>query len=162
LNRTAIVQALDSEMDRARREKRAVVVVLVDLDHFKRINDSYGHLAGDEALRWFAAAVGGAIRAYDHAGRYGGEEFMLILTEVPREAAEQRLASLHASITNLQVSVRRGRFTLNCSMGATVFDPSDGYATVEALLATADLALYAAKGEGRNRAVCRMPGCLKG
>ncbi len=162
LNRTAIVQALDSEMDRARREKRAVVVALIDLDHFKRINDSYGHLAGDEALRWFAAAVGSAIRAYDHAGRYGGEEFMLVLTDVPREAAQQRLASLHASITHLQVSVRRGQFTLNCSMGATVFDPSDGYATVEALLATADLALYAAKAEGRNRAVFRMPGCLKG
>jgi diguanylate cyclase (GGDEF)-like protein len=162
LNRTAVMQALATEMDRARREKRVFVVALVDLDHFKRINDTYGHLAGDEALRWFAAAVGGAIRSYDHAGRYGGEEFMLVLTEVPRAAAEQRLASLHASITNLQVSMRTGRFTLNCSMGATVFDPSDGYTTVETLLTTADLALYAAKAEGRNRVVCRLPGCLKG
>ncbi|MFY9853824.1 MAG: diguanylate cyclase, partial [Terracidiphilus sp.] len=79
LNRVAILRALTAEMDRVLREKRTVVVALIDLDHFKRINDRYGHLAGDEALRWFAAAVGAAIRPYDRAGRYGGEEFLLVL-----------------------------------------------------------------------------------
>lgn len=158
LNRVAILRALAAEMDRAQRENRTVVVGLVDLDHFKRINDQYGHLAGDGALRWFSAAVGGAIRAYDHAGRYGGEEFLLVLTEVPREAVEQRLTSLHGAISNLQVCDRGVRVTLNCSMGATVFDPSESSATVESLLAIADQTLYAAKAAGRNRVVFRSPG----
>ena len=157
LNRTAIVRTLTAEMDRARRESRTVVVALVDLDHFKRINDSHGHLTGDDALRWFAAAVGAAIRPYDHAGRYGGEEFLLVLTELPRDAVEQRLASLHAAISNLQVCEHGVQFTLNCSIGATVFDPSDQAGSVESLLAIADRALYTAKAEGRNRVVFRLP-----
>jgi diguanylate cyclase (GGDEF)-like protein len=153
LNRVAILRALTAEMDRVLREKRTVVVALIDLDHFKRINDRYGHLAGDEALRWFAAAVGAAIRPYDRAGRYGGEEFLLVLTEVPREAVEQRLTVLQASISNLKVCARGSEFALNCSMGATVFDPSDMPATVESLLTVADEALYSAKAGGRNRVV---------
>jgi diguanylate cyclase (GGDEF)-like protein len=157
LNRTAILRTLTTELDRARRESRTVVVALADLDHFKRINDSHGHLTGDDALRWFAAAVGAAIRPYDHAGRYGGEEFLLVLTELPRDAVEQRLASLHAAISNLQVSAREVHFTLNCSIGATVFDPSDGPGSVESLLTITDRALYAAKAEGRNRVVFRPP-----
>ena len=158
LNRVAILRALTAETDRALRENRTIVVALVDLDHFKRINDRYGHLAGDEALRWFAAAVGAAIRPYDHAGRYGGEEFLLTLTEVPHEAVEPRLVSLQNAISNLKVCARGSEFTLNCSMGATVFDPSDGPATVESLLTIADDALYAAKAEGRNRVVFRLAG----
>jgi diguanylate cyclase (GGDEF)-like protein len=155
LNRTAILRALSAEMDRAQRENRTVLVALADLDFFKQINDAHGHLAGDEALRWFAAAVGTAIRAYDHAGRFGGEEFLLVLTEIPREAVEQRLASLHASISNLQVSARGTQFRVDCSMGATVFDPANGAASVESLLAIADQNLYAAKAAGRNRVVFR-------
>jgi len=138
LNRTAILRALGAEMERARRESRTVVVALVDLDNFKRINDAYGHLAGDEALRWFGVAVGAAIRAYDHAGRYGGEEFLLVLTEIPRLAAEQRLIDLHASISNLEIQARGSQFQLNCSMGAVVFDPCKELSTAESLLAVAD------------------------
>jgi diguanylate cyclase (GGDEF)-like protein len=157
LNRTAILLALKAEMERARRENQTVVVALIDLDHFKRINDSHGHLAGDEALRWFSAAVGKAIRAYDHAGRYGGEEFLLVLTQIPREAVEQRLAALHKAITNLPVCEHGSEFQLNCSVGATVFDPSAKVASVESLLAITDQALYAAKAGGRNRIVFRTP-----
>jgi diguanylate cyclase (GGDEF)-like protein len=158
LNRTAVLQTLTAELDRARRESRTVVVALIDLDHFKSINDSHGHLAGDDALRWFAAAVGAAIRPYDHAGRYGGEEFLLVLTEIPREIVEPRLARLHAAISNLQVCEHGVQFTLNCSMGATVYDPADQAGSVESLLVIADSALYAAKAEGRNRVVFRAPG----
>jgi diguanylate cyclase (GGDEF)-like protein len=158
LNRGAILRVLTAEMDRALRESRTVVVAMVDLDHFKHINDDYGHLAGDEALRWFAAAVGAAIRPYDHVGRYGGEEFLFVLTEVPREAIEQRLASLQTSISNLQVCADGVQFTLNCSMGATIFDSLDRSATVESLLAVADQSLYAAKAAGRDCFVFRPPG----
>jgi diguanylate cyclase (GGDEF)-like protein len=160
LNRVAILRAMAAEMDRAQRENRTMVVALIDLDHFKRINDAYGHLAGDEALRWFAAAVGTAIRPYDHAGRYGGEEFLLVLTEVPRQAVEQRLGALHTSISNLQVCSRGSRFKINCSVGAAVFDPSSGPASIESLLAIADQALYAAKAGGRDRFVFHDPHCL--
>jgi diguanylate cyclase (GGDEF)-like protein len=153
LNREAVLRVLTVEMDRARREGGSLVVALADLDHFKEINDTYGHLAGDEALRWFAAAVGAAIRVYDHAGRYGGEEFLLVLTEIPREVAESRLTSLHAAITELQVRVRGMEFTANCSIGATIYDAFGGLGSVESLLAVADLALYAAKAAGRNRVI---------
>jgi diguanylate cyclase (GGDEF)-like protein len=158
LNRTAILRALASEMDRARREKRTLVVALVDLDHFKRVNDAYGHMAGDEALRWFSAAVGTAIRPYDHAGRYGGEEFLLILTEVPPASVSERLDVLHGAISNLQIQTRDFQFTCACSMGATVFDPSAGPGSVESLLAIADAAMYAAKAQGRNRVVLQLAG----
>jgi diguanylate cyclase (GGDEF)-like protein len=161
-NRVAVLRALAAEIDRARRKRSSVVVALVDLDHFKRVNDNYGHLAGDEALRWFAAAVAAAIRPYDHAGRYGGEEFLLVLNEIPPDVVEQRLTTLHASISNLQVRARESEFKVNCSMGATIFDPSRGPALAESLLAVADHALYAAKATGRNRVVLLDSSCLDG
>jgi diguanylate cyclase (GGDEF)-like protein len=155
LNRVAVLSALEAEMDRAKRERRTLVVALADLDNFKRVNDTHGHLAGDEALRIFASSVLAAVRAYDHAGRYGGEEFLLIVNEIPKEATESRLESLHASITNLHVSAQGREFKITCSMGATVYDPSDGPRSVESLLAFADVALYEAKAAGRNRVVFR-------
>jgi diguanylate cyclase (GGDEF)-like protein len=159
-NRVAVLRALSAEIDRARRKGSFMVVALVDLDHFKRVNDAYGHLAGDEALRWFAAAVAAAIRPYDHAGRYGGEEFLLILNDIPSDIIEHRLATLHDSISNLQVHARETEFRVNCSLGATVFDPAKGPAAAEALLAVADHALYAAKATGRNRVVLLDSNCL--
>jgi diguanylate cyclase (GGDEF)-like protein len=152
-NRVTVLRALEVELDRARRESGTLVVALVDLDHFKIINDSYGHLAGDETIRRFAAAVATAIRPYDLAGRYGGEEFLLILTKIPSDAIEQRLVSLHAAISNLHVSSGAFTFRANCSMGATTLDLSDASANVESLLALADHALYDAKASGRNRVV---------
>lgn len=160
LNRVAVLRALTAEIDRARRKGSSLVVALVDLDHFKRVNDAYGHLAGDEALRWFAAAVAAAIRPYDHAGRYGGEEFLLVLNEIPTKFVENRLATLHASISNLQVRARESEFVVNCSLGATVFNPANGPAVAESLLAVADHALYAAKATGRNRVVLLESNCL--
>jgi diguanylate cyclase (GGDEF)-like protein len=155
LNRTAVLRALTAEMDRCRRERKTLVVALADLDNFKHVNDTYGHLAGDEALRWFAGAVGSAIRIYDHAGRYVGEEFLLVLSQIPPDAARQRLTGLHAVISNLPIRIGESGFTLNCSIGATLFNPGDGQQSVESLLAVADQALYAAKAEGRNRVIYR-------
>lgn len=153
LNRSAILSALAAEMERAIREKRALVVALVDLDNFKRVNDTYGHLAGDAALRRFAGAVSAAIRPYDHAGRFGGEEFLFVINEIPDEATEERLAQLHGAITDLSIHTAERDFKVACSMGATVLDPRNGLRTIESLLAVADRALYAAKAEGRNRVV---------
>jgi len=160
LNHVAIVRALDEEMSRARREDRTLLLVMADLDHFKKVNDSYGHPAGDESLRIFAAAVRAATRVYDHAGRFGGEEFLLILTDIPREAAEQRLARLHAAISNLKVRNQESSFTVTCSIGATVFGPSSGLRSAETLLSAADQALYAAKAAGRNCFKFRDTSCI--
>lgn len=153
LNRAAILSALAAEIDRAVRERRTLVVALVDLDNFKHVNDAYGHLAGDEALRRFASAVRAAVRPYDHAGRFGGEEFLFVINEIPDDATEVRLTGLHASISNLAIHTSERDFTVACSMGAMVFEPSGGSRSVESLLAVADRALYAAKASGRNRVV---------
>ena len=151
LNHEAILKELEMELDRACRESRIVVVAMVDLDHFKRVNDAYGHLAGDEVLRSFSAALSAATRVYDRIGRYGGEEFLLVLTEIPREAIEKRLNGLHASISNLEMQAGESSFRVTCSIGVTVFDQCEGPKSAEALLAIADAALYAAKDAGRNR-----------
>ena len=160
LNRAGILGELSAEMDRTRREGGTLLIALVNLDHFKRVNDAFGYQAGDEALRWFAAAVGAAIRVYDHAGRYGGDEFLLVLTEIPRGGSEQRLASLHAAISNLEIHTRESKFGIECSMGAIAFDPAAGCESPECLLAGADEALYAAKAAGRNREVLHNAACL--
>ena len=152
LNRAGILRELSAEMDRTRLDGGMLLVALVNLDRFKQVNDAYGYQTGDEALRWFAAAVGAAIRIYDHAGRYGGEEFLLVLTEIQSGDAAERLASLHASISNLHIHTREAEFGITCSLGATVFDPSARDESAEALLTAADQALYAAKAAGRNRA----------
>jgi diguanylate cyclase (GGDEF)-like protein len=154
-NHVEILRVLAAEMNHARRTGKTLVLAMLDLDHFKRVNDVYGHLAGDEALRSFAAATQVAIRSYDHAGRYGGEEFLLILNEVPIEAAEQRLTHLHSLISNLKVRTGEFEFTITCSAGATVFDPSAESRSLESLLMAADQALYAAKSSGRNCVIFR-------
>jgi len=155
LNHVAVLRALAAEMDRACREQKSLVVAMVDLDHFKRVNDQFGHLAGDEVLRSFAAAVRAATRGYDRIGRYGGEEFLLVLTEIPSEAVEQRLTGLHAAISNLAVEGAESEIRVTCSIGATVYDPSQCCNSAESLLAIADKALYTAKEAGRNRVVFR-------
>lgn len=157
LNRRGILRAISMEIERTHRENRSMVLALVDLDLFKRVNDTYGHLAGDEAMRWFASAVGGAIRSYDHAGRYGGEEFLIALTLVPREHARQRLEALHSAISNLLVRTPECEFKVTCSIGATVVDADSGHETLEEALAVADQALYEAKAAGRNCLILRLP-----
>jgi diguanylate cyclase (GGDEF)-like protein len=155
LNRVAILNVVDEEIERARRGSKSLVLALVDLDHFKRVNDSRGHLAGDEALREFAAAIHRAVRPYDHCGRYGGEEFLIILPDMPPEAVEHRLGVLHDSISNLAVGSGEHEFRITCSIGAVIAQQAADPMIVEPLLATADRALYEAKATGRNRVIMR-------
>ncbi len=158
LNHGAVLRSLDAEIQRSRREGGLLVVAMADLDYFKRINDTYGHLAGDEALRQFSTAVRESMRLYDHAGRYGGEEFLFLLADIPAGAIEQRLATLHRAISNLTVHTPLTEFGMTCSIGATVFDPFGAPAGADSLLATADMALYDAKRAGRNRVILRKTG----
>jgi diguanylate cyclase (GGDEF)-like protein len=154
-NRVEILRFLEIEKERVLRTGKTAVVALVDLDYFKHINDAFGHHVGDEALRHFAAAITAAIRPYDHAGRWGGEEFLLVLSDVPLETAEKRLDEIHASISNLHIHSGESKIVLNCSVGGVLFDAKTGPATNESLISLADKALYAAKSAGRNRVVFR-------
>jgi diguanylate cyclase (GGDEF)-like protein len=153
LNRDAVLARLDAERQRAVREQTALAIVLVDIDHFKRINDTHGHLAGDEALRRFARVLEAQIRPYDHAGRYGGEEFILVLTGVSGADLDARLAALHGQLTNLRVPYGDVEFFITCSMGAVYLSPHTNDVHLHAILERADKALYEAKGSGRNRLV---------
>ena len=114
-NRVGILRLLEIEKDRTRRTGKTTVVALADLDYFKHINDTFGHPVGDEALRHFASAITSAIRPYDHVGRWGGEEFLLVLSDVPLPGAKKRLADIHASISNLHIQIGESQIVLNCS-----------------------------------------------
>jgi diguanylate cyclase (GGDEF)-like protein len=153
LNRGAILLALDREMERCRRENAAITIALADIDHFKRVNDTYGHLAGDAAIQRFTAALSGCVRSYDHAGRYGGEEFLIVLTGISAEELEGRLATLHSCISDLEVRDAEVNFTIRCSIGAVFIESVRDEVDQHFALRMADQALYRAKDAGRDRVV---------
>jgi diguanylate cyclase (GGDEF)-like protein len=151
LNRRAIMEGLDRELKRALRRGAALSVGLLDIDHFKEVNDSHGHQAGDEVLRCFARTVRGNLRSYDLVGRYGGEEFLVVApdsTGFPEEGLYERL---RLQVTASPTAVSGMEIGITVSIGVAWTGDHD---TVDTLLAAADRALYQAKGEGRNRVVC--------
>jgi diguanylate cyclase (GGDEF)-like protein len=157
LSRSGILAALDSEIERAMRERRPMALVLAQLDYVEQFDQNIAEGARDAALRRFAAALRSAARSYDHAGRYGEAEFLLILSNMTRETTQRRLASFHGSLTRLKVVFGQFEFGVTCSMGATLCDPVRAPGSVEALLGMADQALRQARQEGRNRVVFREP-----
>jgi diguanylate cyclase (GGDEF)-like protein len=151
LNHGAILEALDRAMKRALREGSTLGIVLADLDHFKRVNDTFGHLAGDMILRAYAQRISEAVRPYDDVGRYGGEEILIVLPGFNREGAIERLAELHAAIcTTPFVCPDPGEpIPVTCSFGFTwLVSETD---TISTMVERADRAMYAAKHRGRNR-----------
>jgi two-component system cell cycle response regulator len=149
-NRRSMFVHLSRELSRAERLKSEVAIIVMDIDGFKAINDTYGHNVGDHALREVATALQGALRPYDLCVRYAGDEFIVVLADCSREAAEAKRHELQALITEIQVDVRAGkRLRLGASAGAAVF-PSDG-ATYEALLAAADHLMYRDKAARRGQ-----------
>ena len=155
-NRRAFDLAMIREFDRARRHGHSLSLLIADLDHFKAINDTYGHTAGDGVLRHFAHVASGAFRSADTVHRYGGEEFAAILPEAAEcgalEAADRLVKRAAAS----PVDVGKAVVTVTCSVGVSTLS-KDVPPTVEALVAAADAALYEAKRCGRNRAVLSSP-----
>jgi diguanylate cyclase (GGDEF)-like protein len=139
---------LDDELARAHRTKAPCSVALIDLDWFKRINDAYGHPTGDEVLRTFAITVFANIRNIDKFGRYGGEEFLLVLPDTSGEVAARTLERLRAIIADLDWSAFSPCMRVTISAGVATLG---GDETADAFLARADSALYAAKARGRNR-----------
>jgi two-component system cell cycle response regulator len=151
LNRRALTVRLADELDRARRYSSPVTLLLVDLDHFKRVNDGYGHLAGDEVLRAMGGLLHEAARSVDMVARYGGEEFVVVLPETPLEGALAVAERLRERVARHPFSTGgHARVSLTVSVGVATF-PAPGLDSVDALFARADAALYRAKEEGRNR-----------
>lgn len=147
-NRRCIMRMLDDEIARAHRTKTPFSVALIDLDWFKRINDAYGHPTGDEVLRTFAITVFANIRNIDRFGRYGGEEFLLILPETPHHTAARILDRQREIIAGLDWSAFSPGMRVTISAGVAMLNPEEA---ADALLARADSALYKAKAQGRNR-----------
>jgi diguanylate cyclase (GGDEF)-like protein len=148
LNRRTIMAALNEEMARARRNATPCSIALIDLDHFKRLNDQFGHPAGDEALRTFAITLFANIRSIDKLGRYGGEEFLLVLPETAPDAARKTLDRLRAIIADLDWTAIAAGAAVTMSVGVAAVREND---TADTVLARADAALYRAKDAGRNQ-----------
>jgi diguanylate cyclase (GGDEF)-like protein len=143
LTKTAWQHAAEAELARASRTHAPPTVALLDIDHFKQINDTFGHLAGDQVLSSLATAIQAQLRPYDLAGRFGGDEIALLFPDTTIRQAERIVDRIHAAIT------AAGVVTVTISVG--ISGGGDAAEGLETLLAAADVALYEAKRAGRNR-----------
>ncbi|MFC1602296.1 diguanylate cyclase [Pseudomonadota bacterium] len=140
----------DKEIDRARRYKTSLSLIMLDIDYFKKINDSYGHLVGDCVIRWLAELIKESSRTCDINSRYGGEEFAIILPETTGESAYTKAEALRQLIENSAYSDEKINISITVSMGVAEFGASD---TKMSFIDRADKALYSSKSLGRNH-VC--------
>jgi diguanylate cyclase (GGDEF)-like protein len=148
LNRRSLMAALEREHSRAERSGEGFAIAMIDLDHFKQVNDNHGHAAGDAVLSEFAATVHDAMRITDVFGRYGGEEFLLILVGSAPEAAREALERIRAAVQARDWNAVAPGLRVTMSAGIARFRKGE---TSEQILHRADIALYEAKRGGRNR-----------
>ncbi len=159
-NRKYLKEFLQREIRRAERQKGQIFCMMMDVDHFKRINDDLGHLNGDRVLQEIGTILRDLLRGYDFAARYGGDEFTIVLPQRMEERAAMEVAErIRRTIAGHVFGLRKGKkggtqFTV--SLGFAIF-PSPGIDTEEALIAAADDALYDAKRSGKNRAMMHQP-----
>jgi len=163
-NRRHVNEFIAAEWKRAVREQTSIAVLMIDVDEFKRYNDSYGHLAGDEVLKGVAAALRGCVnRPADLAGRFGGEEFVAILPSTALDGAQAIAERIRAGIDALNLPHRASSCSdhVTISVGGACTVPARN-ASFAALIEAADLALYLAKRDGRNRAIVQEAGASDG
>jgi len=156
LNRGFILELLQRELERARRQPTSIVLLLGDLDHFKKINDEHGHPVGDEVLRETARRMARVVRPYDAVGRYGGEEFLVVLTGCDAEQGRKRAEQIRAAIASQPVATERGPVPVTMSIGIVASCDWER-ADAERLVHEVDKALYQAKAAGRNGVVLVQP-----
>ncbi len=153
-NKKYIVDRLNTELAYAARHKSLLSVILFDVDHFKKVNDTFGHLAGDHVLKELAKIVNGALRAEDVLGRYGGEEFTVICRGIPLAHSGVLAERLRVLVEAQTFDFMRADIPVTISLGVATFPDTDAK-TVDELIGAADEALYEAKRSGRNRSVLK-------
>jgi len=158
-NHGAILELLQREVSRTKREGGSLAVLLADLDHFKAVNDTLGHLSGDDVLRESARRISQAVRSYDLVGRYGGEEFLILLPGCNRAAAAERAHRLSDAVAGQPIETTLGQTRITLSVGCVSTVDAPG-SDPTALLRAADAALYRAKSAGRNRVELSVPADL--
>ena len=152
LNRRAIMDTLDKELSRSYRQQQPLCIAMCDIDFFKKINDNHCHLAGDHVIREVTQRINSALRPYDCAGRYGGEEFLLVFNSSLNDA-DKLLERMRLSIANTSFNYEKEVLKVTISCGVTVYDSFDEEGDKQFLIDQADKALYEAKENGRNRVV---------
>lgn len=149
LKHSRIKDQVDAELSRALRAGEKLSVIMLDLDHFKEVNDTYGHHAGDKVIKAIAHLLRQRLRKTDAVGRYGGEEFVAVLPRCSREEAQALMEDVRQRFSEITFSVDQRTFNVTLSVGIAAYHP--GVERAEQLLQEADAALYRAKAEGRNR-----------
>lgn len=160
-NRRVVMERLDQEIVRAAREGNSLGVILLDIDHFKRINDSWGHAQGDEVLRRVAAVLRDSVRPYDCVGRYGGEEFLIVAANCDLAESLTVAERVRGALCATPVATPSGMITVSASLGVSA---AQFHADLDAnaLIVAADQALYRAKNRGRNRVEWALPESARG
>jgi two-component system, cell cycle response regulator len=153
-NRNAILEVLRHECERSERGSGSTGIIMLDLDHFKKVNDTYGHVAGDQVLKEAVKRIHEVVRAYDSVGRYGGEEFLIVLPDCDKDHVEKCAERVRARIECAPIPFNGREIPVTASLGAAVVNTPLSIAK-EALEA-ADAALYSAKNGGRNRVVIKL------
>jgi two-component system cell cycle response regulator len=156
-NRGVIMDLLGRELARSQRETGCTIVLLGDVDHFKAVNDTHGHPIGDEVLREIARRLLLSIRSYDFVGRYGGEEFLMVLNNCKPQFAESRADEIRKAVGSRPIQTASGTLQVTMSIGL-LLSQDWGVRPVEELLHEVDVALYAAKAAGRNCVRMAKPG----
>jgi len=151
LNRRAGLERVEEELSRHQRSEQAFACLLLDIDRFKKINDTYGHQAGDAVLSEFGATLRRHVRKHDIVCRYGGEEFLLLLPDTSSSAARTTAEKIRAVTAATPIMFAGRRITVTTSIGISMMQ---GAETAKTMIARADAALYEAKNSGRNRVVC--------
>jgi two-component system cell cycle response regulator len=175
LNRGAVLSQIQNELNVSQQSKCSTSLLLCDVDHFKQVNDTYGHLVGDEVLRQISSRLSNCARPGDLVGRYGGEEFIILLKDCElkdcgqdrlllagqkpfdRDTFLHRAEQIREAVSSRPVSTQAGPLSISVSIGAITIDPLTAAMPVETLLAHADEALYRAKAAGRDRAIFSDP-----
>lgn len=149
-NRRAILDRLNRELARALRQGNSLSVGMCDIDYFKKINDRFGHQAGDDVLVAFANCLRANLREYDWVGRYGGEEFLIIASGLAGQSDDELYERLREQVAAVEIKTIAGNVAVTVSIGTAA---GTGQSTIDQLIAAADAALYQAKAAGRNRVV---------
>ena len=150
-NRASILALMQSELERSVRENKSTSVILCDIDHFKQVNDNHGHLVGDIVLQEVAKRLKSLVRSYDAVGRYGGVEFLILLSHCDDSTLEARAENVRAAIATTPIVAGLEVLSISVSVGGVSCPKWGPGLPMERILAQVDVALYRAKSEGRNR-----------